>query len=105
MVRWTRCSLIYSIVRNVENGCVKSKSKCQLRTCVPLPGFVTTGTGRRRATHRIRSGMFKHPNVVPITAEKLDSKQQSKEETIPPSRTGMVLQIAIRQMLAADHRH
>ncbi len=49
--------------------------------------------------------MFKHPNVVPITAAKLHSKQQPKEETIPPSRTGTVLQIAIRQMLAADHSH
>jgi hypothetical protein len=49
--------------------------------------------------------MFKHPNVVPITAEKIDSKQQSKEETIPPSRTGTALQIAIRQLLAACHNH
>jgi hypothetical protein len=49
--------------------------------------------------------MFKHANVVPITAAKLHSKQQSREETTPPSRNGTVLQIAIRQMLAADHSH
>jgi hypothetical protein len=47
--------------------------------------------------------MFKHPNVVPITAAKLDSKQQSKQETIPPIRTGAVTRSAIRQMLAAAH--
>jgi hypothetical protein len=54
---------------------------------------------------RLRSGMFKHPNVVPITAAKRDPKQQSKQESIPPSRTGTVLHIAIRQMLAAAHSH
>jgi hypothetical protein len=47
--------------------------------------------------------MFKHPNVVPITAAKLDSKQQSKQEPIPPIRTGAVTRNAIRQMLAATH--
>jgi len=49
--------------------------------------------------------MLKHPKVVPITAAKLDSKQQSKERTIPPSRTGTVLQIALCQILAAAHSH
>jgi hypothetical protein len=45
--------------------------------------------------------MFKQPNVVPITAAKLDSKQQSKQDPIPPIRTGAVTRSAIRQMLAA----
>jgi hypothetical protein len=49
--------------------------------------------------------MFKHPNVVPITAAKLDSKQQPKEETIPLSRPGTVTRMPIRQMLAADHSY
>jgi hypothetical protein len=46
--------------------------------------------------------MFKHSKVVPITAAKRDSKQQSKQETIPPIRA--ILQIAFRQMLeSAQH--
>ena len=49
--------------------------------------------------------MFKHPNVVPITAAKLNPKQQSEQESIPPSRTATVLHIAIPQMLAAAHSH
>jgi hypothetical protein len=49
--------------------------------------------------------MFKRPKVVPITAAKLHSIQQPKGETIPPSRIGTVLQIAIRQMLEAAHSH
>jgi hypothetical protein len=49
--------------------------------------------------------MFKHPKLVPISAAKLDPKQLSKEESIPPSRTATVLHIAIRQMLAAAHSH
>jgi hypothetical protein len=39
----------------------------------------------------------------PITAAKLDSKQQSKQEPIPPIRTRTVTRTAIRQMLAAAH--
>jgi hypothetical protein len=53
----------------------------------------------------LRSGMFKHPNVVPITAAKLDSKQQLKQEPIPPIRTGAVTRSAIRHMLAAAQVH
>jgi hypothetical protein len=48
--------------------------------------------------------MFEHPSVVPITAAKLDAKQESKQEMIPPIRTGAVARSAIRHMLAAAHR-
>jgi len=47
--------------------------------------------------------MLKHPNVIPITAAKQDSKQQSKQEPIPPIRTGAVTRSAMCQMLAATH--
>jgi hypothetical protein len=53
----------------------------------------------------LRSGMFKHPKVVSITAAKLDPKQQSKEKPILPNRTATLPHIAIRQMLAAAHSH
>jgi hypothetical protein len=49
--------------------------------------------------------MFKHPKVVSITAAKLDAKQQSKEELIPPNPTASVPHLPIRQMLAAPHSH
>jgi hypothetical protein len=45
--------------------------------------------------------MFKHPKVVPITAAKLESKEQVRTETIHAIPTGMVTRMAIRQMLAA----
>jgi hypothetical protein len=45
--------------------------------------------------------MFKHPNLVPITAAKRESKEQLRTETIHAIRTGMVPRLAIRQMLAA----
>ena len=48
----------------------------------------------------LRSGMFKHPKVVPITAAKRESKEQLRTETIPAIRTGMVPRMAFRQMLA-----
>jgi hypothetical protein len=48
----------------------------------------------------LRSGMFKRPKVVPITAAKRVSKEQLRKETIPPIRTGMVTRLTIRQMLA-----
>ena len=53
----------------------------------------------------LRSGMFKHPKVVPITAAKRESKESPRTETIPAIRTGMVTRMAIRQMLAAAHSH
>ena len=46
--------------------------------------------------------MFKHPKLVSITAAKLDPKQQSKEELIPPNPTASVPHLPIRHMLAAD---
>src|SRR5229473_5739046 len=49
----------------------------------------------------LRSGMFKHPKVVPITAAKRESKEQLRTETIPAIPTGMVTRMSIRQMLAA----
>ena len=48
----------------------------------------------------LRSGMFKHPKVVPITAAKRESKEQLRTETIHAIPTGMVTRMAIRQMLA-----
>jgi hypothetical protein len=53
----------------------------------------------------LRSGMFKHPKVVPITAAKRESKESPRTETIPAIRTGMVTRMAIRQMLAAAGSH
>ena len=53
----------------------------------------------------LRSGMFKHPKVVPITAAKRDSKESPRTETIPAIRTGIVTRMAIRQMLAAAGSH
>jgi hypothetical protein len=47
--------------------------------------------------------MFKHPKLVSSTAAKLDPKQQSKEEPIPP--IGAILQIAFRQMLESAQHH
>jgi hypothetical protein len=49
--------------------------------------------------------MFKHPKVVSITAAKLDPKQQSEEELIPPNPTASIPHLPIRQMLAAPHSH
>jgi len=49
----------------------------------------------------LRSGMFKHPKVVPITAAKRESKEQLRTETIPAIPTAMVTRMAIRHMLAA----
>jgi hypothetical protein len=51
----------------------------------------------------LRSGMFEHLKVVPITAVKPDSKQQSKQQPIPPMRTRTVTRTAIRHMLAAAY--
>jgi hypothetical protein len=53
----------------------------------------------------LRSGMFKHPKVVPITAAKRESKESPRTETIPAIRTGIVTRMAIRQMLAAAGSH
>jgi hypothetical protein len=53
----------------------------------------------------LRSGMFKHPKVVPITAAKLDSNEQLTNGTIVPIRTGTLTRMAIRQMLAAARSH
>jgi len=49
--------------------------------------------------------MFKHPKVVSITAAKLDTKHESKEELIPPNPTASIPHLPIRQMLAAPHSH
>jgi hypothetical protein len=48
--------------------------------------------------------MFKHPKLVSITAAKLDPKQQSKEEPIPPHNCNGP-HLTIRHMLAAAHSH
>src|SRR5216684_8914259 len=53
----------------------------------------------------LRSGMFKYPKVVPITAAKRESKEQLRTETIHAIPTGMVTRLAIRQMLPAARSH
>jgi hypothetical protein len=55
------------------------------------------------AVHQPTIWHVQHSKVVSISAAKLDSKQQSKQEPIPPIRTGAVTRNAIRQMLAAAH--
>jgi hypothetical protein len=53
----------------------------------------------------LRSGMFKHHKVVPITAAKRESKEPLRTKTIDAIPTGMVTRMAIRQMLAAARSH
>jgi hypothetical protein len=53
----------------------------------------------------LRSGMFKCPKVVPITAAKRESKAPLRTKTIHAIPTGMVTRMAIRQMLAAARSH
>jgi hypothetical protein len=53
----------------------------------------------------LRSGMFKCPKVVPITAAQRESKAPLRTKTIHAIPTGMVTRMAIRQMLAAARSH
>jgi hypothetical protein len=79
----------------------KSKSKCQPKSASPTAWIRYCRDWTSAPYISLRSGMFKHPKVVPITAAKRESKEQLRTETIHAIPTGMVTRLPIRQMLAA----
>jgi hypothetical protein len=83
----------------------KSKSECQPKSASPMAWNRYCRDWTSAPYISLRSGMFKYPKVVPITAAKRESKEQVRTETIHAIPTRMVTRMAMRQMLEAAHTH
>src|SRR5437764_11610332 len=83
----------------------KSKSKCQAKKARSTAWIHYCRDWTLAPGISLRSGMFKYPKVVPITAAKRESKEQLRTDTIHAIPTAIVTRMAIRQMLAAAGSH
>ena len=82
----------------------KSKSKCQPKKVRPTAWIRYCCDWTSAPYISLRSGMFKHPQVVSITAAS-STRNSNRRRLIPPNPTASVAHLPIRQMLAAPHSH